>query len=328
MLHLDKISFAYDNKNVIDTISFSVHQGQNVALIGESGCGKSTLLKLIYGLYDLDSGFISYLGKTVLGPKFNLVPGMAEMKYLAQDFDLMPYITVAENIGKYLSNVYKDKKNKRIYELLRMVEMEDFADVKAQYLSGGQQQRVALARVLALEPKMLLLDEPFSQVDAFRRNNLRRNLFNFLKENDIACIFATHDATDIFAFADEVLVLKDGKLIRKDTPKAVYYDPIDFYTASLFGDVNEIPMHLLTDEKDKNKTMFVYPHQIETVATSDFKVIIDRSYFNGNGYLIQSRQDKGKTIYFENLVFLASGTTVSLALKKEKTQQIESQTNV
>lgn len=317
MLHLDQISFAYDNEKVIDNISFSVAQGQNVALIGESGCGKSTLLKLIYGLYDLDSDFISYFGKPVLGPKFNLVPGMDEMKYLAQDFDLMPFITVAENIGKYLSNVNKVKKMQRINELLELVEMHEFAQVKAQYLSGGQQQRVALARVLALEPQMLLLDEPFSQVDAFRRNNLRRNLFKYLKEKHITCIVATHDATDVFAFADEVLVLKTGKLIRKDSPKLIYQDPHDFYTASLFGDVNEIPMHLLTNHKDKNKTMFVYPHQIYMAASSEFKVVVDHSYFNGNGYLVQARYGTNQIIYFENATFLASGITVSLALKKD-----------
>jgi ABC-type Fe3+/spermidine/putrescine transport system ATPase subunit len=147
MLIVNNISFSYDDVLVLKDVSFTINKEQNIALIGESGCGKSTLLKLIYGLYDLNNGEICYDNKPILGPKFNLIPGESYIKYLAQDFDLMPYITVEENVGKYLSNIYKDKKAKRVKELLEMVEMTAFANVKAKYLSGGQQQRVALAKV-------------------------------------------------------------------------------------------------------------------------------------------------------------------------------------
>ena len=136
----------------------------------------------MYGLYDLDNGEIHYEDKQILGPKYNLIPGEDYIKYLAQDFDLMPYITVEENVGKFLSNIYKNEKKARVQELLAMVEMTEFAKVKAKYLSGGQQQRVALARVLALKPEILLLDEPFSQIDSFRKNSPRRNLFNYFKK--------------------------------------------------------------------------------------------------------------------------------------------------
>ena len=152
MLQVKNISFTYIENPVIENISFEIAKGQNVALIGESGCGKSTLLKLMYGLYDLDNGEIHYEDKQILGPKYNLIPGEDYIKYLAQDFDLMPYVTVEENVGKFLSNIYKAEKKARVQELLEMVEMTEFAKVKAKYLSGGQQQRVALARVLALEP--------------------------------------------------------------------------------------------------------------------------------------------------------------------------------
>ncbi|MBC7748037.1 MAG: ATP-binding cassette domain-containing protein, partial [Methylotenera sp.] len=123
MLEIKDISFTYSDKPVIENISFTIAKGENTAIIGESGCGKSTLLKLIYGLYNLDSGAITYNDKPILGPKYNLVPGEDYIKYLAQDFDLMPYITVEENVGKFLSNMYPDEKNTRIQELLEMVEM-------------------------------------------------------------------------------------------------------------------------------------------------------------------------------------------------------------
>ena len=118
MLQVENITFSYDKNKVIKNIDFTVNKGLNIAIIGESGCGKSTLLKLIYGLYDLDQGQIFWNDKEVLGPKFHLVPGMPYMKYLAQDFDLMPFITVAENVGKYLSNIHPEKKQNRINELL------------------------------------------------------------------------------------------------------------------------------------------------------------------------------------------------------------------
>ena len=126
MLEVKNISFSYGNSVTLSDISFSLGKGKNMAVIGESGCGKSTLLKLIYGLFDLDAGSISWNDTTVFGPKFNLIPGMDFMKYLAQDFDLMPYITVAENVGKFLSNFYPNQKKARILELLELVEMTEW----------------------------------------------------------------------------------------------------------------------------------------------------------------------------------------------------------
>ena len=177
MLKAENISFSYINETNINNVSFTVPKGANFAIIGESGCGKSTLLKVLYGLYDLKDGNIFWNSIQVLGPKYNLIPGMPFMKYLAQDFDLMPFISVAENIGKYLSNFFPEEKKARIEELLEIVEMTNYANTKAKFLSGGQMQRVALAKVLALEPEVLLLDEPFSHIDNFRKNSLRRKLF-------------------------------------------------------------------------------------------------------------------------------------------------------
>ncbi len=114
MLRVNNISFSYSDISIIESVSFSIKKGENLAIIGESGCGKSTLLKLLYGLHDLNQGQIFWNDTEVLGPKSNLIPGMDFMKYLAQDFDLMPYITVAENVGKFLSNMYPNEKNERI----------------------------------------------------------------------------------------------------------------------------------------------------------------------------------------------------------------------
>lgn len=306
MLKVENISFSYQGKPTIKTISFELEKGRNMAVIGQSGCGKSTLLKLIYGLYDLDKGQVFWNDTEVLGPKYNLVPGMDFMKYLAQDFDLMPFITVSENVGKYLSNFYPEQKSKRIAELLEIVEMADYANVKAKNLSGGQMQRVALARVLALEPEMLLLDEPFSHIDNFRKNSLRRKLFGYLKEKQITTIFATHDSSDVLSFADDVLVLKDGQLKEEGNPKNIYDNPKNKYIASLFGDVNEI-------ETD-GKIQFIYPHQLEIVAKSDLKVEVVKAYFLGSHFLIEANYIDSK-IFFESANEIPTGIKIYLKRK-------------
>lgn len=307
MLSVNNISFSYLDNKTLNDISFSLEKGKILSIIGESGCGKSTLLKLIYGLYDLDGGSVFWNENEILGPKFNLIPGMEYMKYLAQDFDLMPFITVAENVGKYLSNIYKDKKNQRIAELLEIVEMTEYANVKAKFLSGGQMQRVALARVLALEPEVLLLDEPFSHIDNFRKNSLRRKLFGYLKEKQITTILATHDNIDVLSFADEVVIMKEGQIIELGKPNDIYNKPKNFYIASLFGDVNEIQI----DRKKK----LLFPHQLEVVENSELSVVVKNNYYKGNYYLVESEFDN-QTVFFESQKEISKGSVVFLKEKR------------
>ena len=304
MLKVENIIFSYQTEITISKSSFTLNSGNTLAVIGESGCGKSTLLKLVYGLFDLDSGEINWNGIPVLGPKFNLVPGMDSMKYLAQDFDLMPYISVAENVGKYLSNIHPEVKKARISELLEIVEMQEFTSVKAKYLSGGQMQRVAIARVLALEPELLLLDEPFSHIDNFRKNSLRRKLFAYLKQKEITCIVATHDSTDVLSFADEVLVMKEGAIVEEGSPDSIYQNPKNHYVASLFGDVNEIEID--------GKFQLLYPHQLVVVGHSSLEVKVCNSFFRGNTYLIEAQYTKGN-LFFESDLNYPNDTILFLA---------------
>ncbi|GGC79302.1 ABC transporter ATP-binding protein [Flavobacterium lutivivi] len=307
MLSVQNLSFSYLENKTLNDISFSLEKGKILSIIGESGCGKSTLLKLIYGLYDLDEGSVFWGENEILGPKFNLIPGMEFIKYLAQDFDLMPFITVAENVGKYLSNFYPEEKKARIKELLEIVEMSDYANVKAKFLSGGQMQRVAIARVLALEPEMLLLDEPFSHIDNFRKNTLRRKFFAYLKEKNITTLVATHDSMDVLSFADEVVVMKNGKIVESGQPNYIYNNPKDFYVASLFGDVNQIQID--------GKIMLLFPHQLKVVDSSDLKVIVRNNFFKGSHYLVESEFDN-QVVFFESEKEIPLGSIVFLKEKR------------
>lgn len=311
MLQVNNISFGYTEKTILHNISFNIQKGQNIALLGESGCGKSTLLKLIYGLHDLGEGQISWNDSAVTGPKYNLVPGMPHMKFMAQDFGLMPYETAAESVGKYLSNSFNAIKKLRIEELLDLVEMAEYSRVKINLLSGGQQQRVALARVLALEPEVLLLDEPFSHIDNFRKNALRRNLFAYLKSREITVIVATHDSTDALSFSDETMVMKEGKLLIKAPSMEIYKNPEIKYIASLFGEVNELVMN----KDGKSEIVLIYPHQFKVADNGPLKVTVKQCYFKGNHYLIKAAFN-GKPLFFQHDRELDLHLDVTLEFKK------------
>ena len=298
MLKVSNISFQYaPKKEILSDISFSLKEGQNLCVMGESGSGKSTLLKAIYGLLDLKKGSIYWKNQEVLGPAFHLVPGMSFFKYVAQDFDLMPYTSVAENIGKFLSRFYPEEKEQRTKELLEVIEMSSFANEKVKTLSGGQQQRVAIARALAKEPELILLDEPFGQIDNFKKNSLRRKLFSYLKEKNISCIVATHDGDDALSFADQMMVIKNKKVIAFDSPKNLYKSPPEHYVAALFDDVNE----LYIDGEKK----LIYPHQIQASKDSLHKVIVKKSFFKGSFWLIEATFNS-QVIFFQNTKHLDS----------------------
>jgi len=305
MLNVANISFQYaPKKEILSNISFNLKEGQHLCVMGESGSGKSTLLKAIYGLLDLKKGSIYWKTQEVLGPAFHLVPGMSFFKYVAQDFDLMPYTSVAENIGKFLSRFYPEEKEQRTKELLEVIEMSNFANEKVKTLSGGQQQRVAIARALAKEPELILLDEPFGQIDNFKKNSLRRKLFSYLKEKNISCIVATHDGDDALSFADQMMVIKNKKVIAFDSPRNLYKSPPEHYVAALFDDVNE----LYIDGERK----LMYPHQIQTSKDSLHRVIVKKSFFKGSFWLIEATFNS-QVIFFQSTKHIVSEREVGVS---------------
>lgn len=304
MLQVKNISFRYKKQPILKDISFSVKTGEHVSIIGESGSGKSTLLKLLYGTYDLNEGHIFWKDNEILGPKHNLIIGPEYMKYVAQEFDLMPFITVTENIGAFLSNFYPEEKQARIQELLDVVELKPFAHIKVKELSGGQKQRVAIARAIAKQPEVLLLDEPFSHIDNFKKQSLRRSLFKYLKEKNITCIVATHDKDDVLSFSDQMIVLHDAKIMARGTPQQLYKSPENKLIASFFDEFNEIENYGI-----------VYANQLKVVDISNLKATVKQSYFKGSYYLIEV--DLGGTIvFFEHDTDLTKGLSICLSVLK------------
>lgn len=303
MLNVKNLSFSYSKTPILNNLTFQVDQGENLAIIGESGSGKSTLLKVLYGEYDLNFGNIHWKDTEILGPKFNLVIGYDFMKYVAQEFDLMPFISVEENVGKFLSNFFPNEKQKRTNELLDVVELSDFAKAKVKTLSGGQKQRVALARALAKQPEIILLDEPFSHIDNFKKQSLRRSVFKYLKEKNITCIVATHDKEDVLGFADRMLLLNNQKIEAYDAPEHLYNHPKTPLVASFFGEFNIL------------NGKIVYANQLQMVEVSDLKATVITSYFKGNYYLVEADLE-GEKIFFISDVQLEKNQDIYLEILK------------
>lgn len=303
MLSITNISYQYNDHPVLKAVSAQVLSGECLAVVGESGSGKSTLLKLIFGQMDVGGGTIVWNDQPILGPKNKLVVGHDFMKYVAQEFDLMPYTSVSENIGNYLSNFYPTEKESRVKELIEVVELEGFENTKVQFLSGGQKQRVALARAIAKRPEIILLDEPFSHIDNFKKQSLRRNLFAYLKNNKIACVLATHDKDDVLSFADQMMVLHKGVVMRTDLPSTIYSNPEHPLIAAFFGEYSTIEGELY------------YAHQIVLADKGSLKAVVKHSFYKGDYFLIEASLNE-EVVYFKNPTALEENAVVSLALKR------------
>ncbi len=282
LLEVKNLYFNYQaEKPLFQNLNLNVDKGQIIALAGESGCGKSTLLSLIYGLMDWQSGEIIFDAQKLLGPKGNLVPGESQMKFVAQNYDLMPYGTVYDNVGKYISNIHLKAKKEKVEELLDIVGLSEFAQVIPKNLSGGQQQRVAIARALAILPKMLLLDEPFSNLDFSRKFELREKFFNYVRQNNMSLLISTHNLEEVLPWADKIVVLQQGRLIQDDSPKETYENPYNDYVAKLLGEVN-----IFSDEERSQLNLskrHYFPHQIR-VAESGVEATVLESLFAGSHY--------------------------------------------
>lgn len=296
LLEINNLHFSHTKDNpLFKNLNIKFEEGKIIALAGESGCGKSTLLNLIYGLLDWESGDIIFNGIPLYGPKENLVPGEAEMKFVAQNFDLMPYSTVAENVGKFISNIDLKKKKETVTELLEVVGLEEFTGILPKYLSGGQQQRVAIARALSVLPKLLILDEPFSNLDFPRKIELREKLFRYVKEHHISLIISTHELQDIMPWLDQIVILQEGRLIQNESPEETYKNPYNSYVAKLFGEVN------IFNESEVSAFQLskfsYYPNEI-TISENGFDAEVLESRFAGNHYWNKLKmEDKELVVY-------------------------------
>lgn len=304
-IYVENLNFNYLNSSlVLDDISFEANEGKIISILGESGSGKSTLLKLIYGLEDATSGKIYCKNREVTGPKFNLVPGHEAMKFVPQEFDLMDSIRVEENVGKYLSNFNLKAKKEDVKEALETVYMHEFSEVIASKLSGGQRQRVSIARALAAKPEVLLLDEPYSHLDQPLKIKVRKNIWQWAKANQITVFLTTHDYNDALGYSDEIIVLKNGKMIQMDPPEVLRNQPKTQYVASLLGQFNTLDSKEMFNafqlEINKNQKAIIYPEEIE-IDPKGVEVEITDIRYRGEGFTIHAIRNQVEVLFYSDV---------------------------
>jgi iron(III) transport system ATP-binding protein len=233
VLHLTR---AFGGRPVVDDVSLTVAAGQVTCLLGPSGCGKSTTLRMIAGVERADRGEVRIDGRLVAGPGVHVPPEQRSVGLIFQDFALFPHLTVAENVGFGL----RGEKTRRVQELLEKVDLAGFGVKHPHQLSGGEQQRIALARALAPRPRVMLMDEPFSGLDNRLRDGIRDRTLELLKEEGTAVLLVTHEPDEAMRMADEIALMRAGRIVQRGAPYNVYNAPVDKAAAAFFSDVNVI----------------------------------------------------------------------------------------
>ena len=261
------ISLLEAGNSVLQDITFTQREFQKLVIVGETGSGKSTLLQTLAGLVQPSAGAVHFAQKRVIGPQEQLVPGHPGIAYLSQQFELPRFLRV-EQVLRY-ANQLPAAAAATLYELCRI---EYLLPRRTEHLSGGERQRVALARLLLAAPRLLLLDEPFSNLDSFHKNILKAVIRDLSETWQITCTLISHDPLDTLSWADEILVLRAGKMIQSGTPAQIYRQPVDEYTAGLFGSYNLIPaarapaLFPLGAIKQNKKNILLRPEHFKIVA--------------------------------------------------------------
>lgn len=242
LIHGQNISCIFEGKTnvvAVDHVDFAIEENKITAIIGESGSGKSSLLKLIYGLLEPQSGEVRYDGWLVPTRKDKLIPGHEAMKLVSQGFDdLNLYAKVWDNIASQLSNTDLENKQRKTQDMLDRLKIGHLAQHRVADLSGGEKQRVAICRALINEPEVLLMDEPFNQVDAAFRDALQQDIRQIVLETGLTVVLVSHDPAEVLGMADALLVMRNGKIVDQGVPKELYYAPHDPYTALLLAKSN------------------------------------------------------------------------------------------
>jgi ABC-type Fe3+/spermidine/putrescine transport system ATPase subunit len=235
------VSKIYPGKQAsgVKTTSITIQPGKITAIIGESGSGKSTLLRLLYGLLSPDEGRVEFKGERIWGPEEKLIPGHDAMKMVTQHTDdLNLFAKVWDNVAAMLPATDLKAKKEKTEQILKQLNMLHMADKRVADLSGGEKQRVAIARAIITRPQVLLLDEPFNQVDTSFREGLQQDIRQIVKEIGLTVIMVSHDPAEVLSMADELIVIKNGQIVEQGHPKTLYQHPQHLYTAQLLSNCN------------------------------------------------------------------------------------------
>jgi len=347
IIEIHQLQVKLQQKTILSDISFNLEAGDILGLVGPSGCGKTTLLNTLAGFIEQEGGSISIGGSTLI-TKENLVPPeKRNVGMIFQDYALFPHLNVEKNIGFGIDKLDSTSKSERINELLKLLQLDTLEQRFPHQLSGGQQQRVAIARALAPQPQVLLLDEPFSNIDARLRNELMIEIRQLLKSLNMTAIFVTHNKDEVFTFADKIAVMNAGKLLQIGSPVYVSQHPNSWQVADFLqlgswlpfnrkgklietalGDIelehtNTLSSHVakMSSETGQNQLLLIKPKNIDVKIDDEPNVIIKHIGITEQGYhYIVNSIENSNTLYVNHLSFYHEqifelGQQISIAIK-------------
>ena len=279
----------YNQKEpLIKNLNFSVNKGDIISFIGESGSGKTTFLKCLAGLEKINSGSIELNGNILNNENSFVEPNKRKIGFVFQDYPLFPHLNVLENISINLEKNFFSK----IDYILDLTNLKHLKKRFPDQLSGGEQQRVCLARALVREPELLLLDEPFSNLDSNIKATIQEEIHKIIKETKTTTILVTHDISDTFNISDKILIFKAGILQQYDNPVSMYCNPVNCYCAKILGDLNQININ--------KKTFYLRPEKIRLSEKSKFSGTVEKSLFSGKEYKISANIDGDIWVFFND----------------------------
>lgn len=299
LLKINNLHKSFEGVKAVNDISITLEKGRILAILGESGSGKTTLLHLIAALYEPDSGTLMLDDKRITPPSEKLIAGHPDIKLVRQDYGLFPNMSIRENIAYELRYYEENYRNERIDKLLEISGLAHVQHHLPRQVSGGEQQRATIAKAIAEEPKLLLLDEPFSHLDAVNKRRLKNEVLNLIKAEEVSCIFVTHDVSDAYGMADELLIMQNGNALQLGSPEEVYRNPINQYVAEMTGVLSSEFRVLSSEWESKKKSngkdkklrtqnsefrTFLRPSQIRISPNANLRAIVESIKFLGAYY--------------------------------------------
>ncbi|RBP53383.1 ABC transporter ATP-binding protein [Arenicella xantha] len=314
-LQVNQLSAAYDQHEVVvNNVTFGLKEGELACLLGPSGCGKTTILRAISGFQSIRSGSIYLDGRLLSDAKTSVPPERRNVGMVFQDHALFPHLTIANNVGFGLHQLARSERAQRVDDMLHLVGMADYRNQYPHELSGGQSQRIALARALAPQPKLLLMDEPFSNLDTALRETLGYEVRSLLKESGITAIMVTHDQHDAFALGDQVGVMANGQLMQWDSSFGLYHAPNNRFVANFIGDGVFVRGQMVEDNVvitnfgevrgesvnhqhiGKDVDMLIRPDDVKYAPESPIRARVTRKAFKGAQTLYTIETESGDTL--------------------------------
>ncbi|GGG05802.1 ABC transporter ATP-binding protein [Pontibacter amylolyticus] len=319
-LEVSGLQVQEDGHTVLHNISFAQGEYEKLAIAGETGSGKSTLLQAIAGLVQPSAGQITFEGKRVIGPHDKLVPGHEGIAYLSQHYDLPQFLRV-EQVLRYANTLQGDEAE-TLYEVCRISHLKQR---KTNQLSGGERQRIALARLLSTWPDLLLLDEPYSNLDKGHKELLKEVIHDITERLAITCILISHDPHDTLSWADRILVIEGGRLVQQGTPEQVYRHPVDAYTAGLFGSFNLIPAAVASEFTARTgipasgRDLLVRPEHLKFVdkGIATLTGTVQKAIFYGGFYDVQVQLPGISVTARTQAIPASTGETVYLTVQAD-----------